>query len=233
MLDKEHTLKYIDLRGKIVCGDSIVNNQPWLIGIVGGSGSGKTSVAKALFQKLIEQEVSPTLLDLDAYYNPKEVNKVKFAPDPINYDHPKALDVELMANHLSRLKQGQTIQKPLYDFTVSDRKGWDVPMNAKEVVILEGLLLFALPEIRNQLDVKVFVDTDPDIRLIRRLNRDMNERKRTLESVIKQYEFSVRPMHLEFVEPSKRWADIIVPVGVENVTALDMLFHHVLARIKK
>ena len=217
----------------MLSGDSTMNIGPWLIGIVGGSGSGKTSVAKALFQKLKEEGVSPTLLDLDAYYNPKEVNKNKFAPDPINYDHPKALDAELMANHLSQLKLGQAIQKPLYDFTVSDRKGWDAPMSAKEVVILEGLLLFALPEIRNQLDVKVFVETDPDIRLIRRLNRDMNERKRTFESVIRQYEFSVRPMHLEFVEPSKRWADIIIPVGVENVTALDMLFHHVLARIKK
>jgi len=106
-------------------------------------------------------------------------------------------------------------------------------MVAEEVVILEGLLLFALPEIRSQLDVKVFVDTDSDIRLIRRLNRDMKERKRTFESVIRQYEFSVRPMHLEFVEPSKRWADIIIPVGVENTMALDMLFHHVLARIRK
>ena len=177
--------------------------------------------------------MTPTLLDLDAYYNPKEVNKNKFAPDPINYDHPKALDVELMAKHLYELKQGRTIEKPLYDFTVSDRKGWDTPMVAEEVVILEGLLLFALPEIRSQLDVKVFVDTDSDIRLIRRLNRDMKERKRTFESVIRQYEFSVRPMHLEFVEPSKRWADIIIPVGVENTMALDMLFHHVLARIRK
>lgn len=210
-----------------------MNKGPWLIGIVGGSGSGKTSVAKALSQKLTEEGVTPTLLDLDAYYNPKEVNKNKFDPDPINYDHPKALDVELMAKHLYELKQGRTIEKPLYDFTVSDRKGWDTPMVAEEVVILEGLLLFALPEIRSQLDVKVFVDTDSDIRLIRRLNRDMKERKRTFESVIRQYEFSVRPMHLEFVEPSKRWADIIIPVGVENTMALDMLFHHVLARIRK
>ncbi len=215
----------------MISGESIVSKGPWLIGIVGGSGSGKTSVALALFQKLKDEGVTPTLLDLDAYYNPKEVNKNKFAPDPINYDHPMSLDVELMANHLSELKKGHSIQKPIYDFTISDRKGWDTPMSAKEVVILEGLLLFALPEIRNQLDVKVFVDTDSDIRLIRRLNRDINTRKRTFESVIKQYEFSVRPMHLEFVEPSKRWADIIIPVGVENLTALDMLFHHVLARI--
>lgn len=209
-----------------------LSSRPWLVGIVGGSGSGKTSVAKELQSRLTQAKVNVAMLDLDAYYNPKSVNKERFAPEPINYDHPKALDVELMAKHLSDLKLGKTIKKPIYDFTISDRGGWEDPLPPSEVIILEGLLAFALPEIRQQIDVKVFVDTDSDIRLIRRIHRDMGERNRTLESVIKQYQFSVRPMHLEFVEPSKRWADIIVPVGAENVTAIDMIFHHVISRIK-
>ncbi|HJW08560.1 MAG TPA: uridine kinase [Holophagaceae bacterium] len=207
-----------------------MSERPWLVGIVGGSGSGKTSVARELLKRLKRHKVDATLLDMDAYYAPKEINRARFAPQPINYDHPKAWDVELMAAHLEALKRGDEIRKPVYDFTVSDRTGWEEPTHGGEVVILEGLMLFALPEIREQLDVKVFVDTDADIRIMRRIDRDMKERGRSLESVVKQYQESVRPMHLEFVEPSKRWADIIVPVGVENRMALDMLLHHILGR---
>jgi uridine kinase len=204
--------------------------RPWLVGIVGGSGSGKTSVARELVKRLKRHKVEATLLDMDAYYAPKEINRARFAPGPINYDHPKAWDVELMAAHLEALKKGGEIRKPVYDFTVSDRTGWEEPIHGGQVVILEGLMLFALPEIREQLDVKVFVDTDADIRILRRIHRDMHERGRSLDSVVKQYQGSVRPMHLEFVEPSKRWADIIVPTGVENKTAMDMLLHHILGR---
>jgi uridine kinase len=135
-----------------------------------------------------------------------------------------------MASHLQVLGQGQAIRKPIYDFKTSDRVGFGEPVRPGQVVLLEGLLLFALPELRDQMDVKIFVDTDADVRILRRIQRDTAERGRSLESVIAQYLESVRPMHLEFVEPSKRWADLIVPTGVENTTAMDMLMHHVLGR---
>lgn len=198
-----------------------------LIGIVGGSGSGKTSIAQELIRRLSESAVNALLLDMDAYYAPLEVVRGRFGDRPINWDHPHAFDLELMATHLGSLKKNQAIRKPIYDFTVSDRVGWSEPILPGRVVVLEGLLLFALPELREQLDVKIFVDTDADIRILRRIQRDTVERGRTLDSVVGQYLQSVRPMHLEFVEPSKRWADLIVPTGVENERALEMLTHHI------
>ena len=128
-------------------------------------------------------------------------------------------------------ENAEPIRKPRYDFTLSDRTGWEEPIPPGQVVILEGLLLFALQELRELLDVKIFVDTDADIRILRRIRRDTRERGRSLESVMDQYENSVRPMHLEFVEPSKRWADLIVPTGVENSTALDIITHHLCSRV--
>lgn len=208
-----------------------MSDRPMLVGIVGGSGSGKTSVAVELVKRLKRRAVMPLLLDMDAYYAPLEVVKGRFGDRPINWDHPHAFDLELMAAHLSALHQGSPIRKPRYDFTLSDRTGWEEPLPPGKVVILEGLLLFALPELRDQLDVKIFVDTDADIRILRRIRRDTRERGRSLESVMEQYEHSVRPMHLEFVEPSKRWADLIVPTGVENRTALDMITHHICGRV--
>ncbi len=199
-----------------------------LIGIVGGSGSGKTSIALELIRRLRLAQVEPLLLDMDAYYAPLEVVRGRFGGRPVNWDHPHAFDLELMATHLAALKRGQPIRKPVYDFSISDRVGWSDPVLPGRVVVLEGLLLFALPELRDQLDIKIFVDTDADIRILRRIQRDTLERGRTLESVIAQYLESVRPMHLEFVEPSKRWADLIVPIGAENERALEMLLHHVL-----
>jgi len=208
-----------------------MENKTLLFGIVGGSGSGKTSIANALLRRMGEEGVDALLLDMDAYYAPLEVVKARFHGGPINWDHPHAFDLELMASHLKALAQGQPIRKPVYDFKTSDRVGWEEPLYPGQVVVLEGLLLFALPELRDQMDVKIFVDTDADIRILRRIQRDTAERGRSIESVIDQYLNSVRPMHLEFVEPSKRWADLIVPVGVENTTALDMLLHHVLGRL--
>ena len=208
-----------------------MENKTLLFGIVGGSGSGKTSIANALLRRMGEEGVDALLLDMDAYYAPLEVVKARFHGGPINWDHPHAFDLELMASHLKALAQGQPIRKPIYDFKTSDRVGWEEPLYPGQVVVLEGLLLFALPELRDQMDVKIFVDTDADIRILRRIQRDTAERGRSIESVIDQYLNSVRPMHLEFVEPSKRWADLIVPVGVENTTALDMLLHHVLGRL--
>lgn len=206
--------------------------RPWLVGIVGGSGSGKTSVAVELVRRVRRRGAQALLLDMDAYYAPQGVIQERFGSKPVNWDHPHAFDLELMAAHLKALHAGEAIRKPRYDFTLSDRIGWEDPMQPGEVVILEGLLLFALKELREQLDVKVFVDADADIRLLRRIRRDTAERGRTLEKVMEQYEQSVRPMHLEFVEPSKRWADLIVPTGVENTTALDLLTHHVIQKIR-
>ena len=206
--------------------------RPWLVGIVGGSGSGKTSVAVELVRRIRRRGIEALLLDMDAYYAPMEVARQRFDGRTINWDHPHAFDLELMAAHLQALHAGQAIRKPRYDFTISDRTGWEDPMLPGQVVILEGLLLFALKELRDQLDVKVFVDADADIRMLRRIRRDTAERGRGLESVMEQYERSVRPMHLEFVEPSKRWADLIVPTGVENQTALDMLTHHIVQKVR-
>ena len=206
--------------------------RPWLVGIVGGSGSGKTSVAVELVRRIRRRGVQALFLDMDAYYAPMEVVRQRFEGRSLNWDHPHAFDLELMAAHLQALHAGQPIRKPRYDFTISDRIGWDDPMLPGQVVILEGLLLFALKELREQLDVKVFVDADADIRMLRRIRRDTTERGRSLESVMEQYEMSVRPMHLEFVEPSRRWADLIVPTGVENKTALDLLTHHVVQKVR-
>lgn len=205
-----------------------MTNDVLLVGIVGGSGSGKTSFAHELIRRLGLAQVETLLLDMDAYYAPLAQVRERFGERPINWDHPHAFDLELMASHLADLKRNQAISKPVYDFSISDRVGWSEPILPGRVVVLEGLLLFALPELRDQLDVKIFVDTDADIRILRRLQRDTLERGRTLESVIQQYLESVRPMHLEFIEPSKRWADLIVPTGVENERALEMLLHHVL-----
>ena len=202
-----------------------------LLGIVGGSGSGKTAIAQELLRRMRAEGLDSLLLDMDAYYAPLEVVKARFRGGPINWDHPHALDLELMASHLRALARGEPIRKPVYDFTCSDRVGWEEPVHPGQVVVLEGLLLFALPELREQLDVKIFVDTDADVRILRRIQRDTRERGRSLDSVIGQYLKSVRPMHLEFVEPSKRWADLIVPLGVENTTALEMILHHVLGRL--
>ncbi len=208
-----------------------MSDRPMLVGIVGGSGSGKTSVAVELVDRLRRKGLAPLLLDMDAYYAPLEVVKGRFDGRPINWDHPHAFDLELMASHLAALHRGESIRKPRYDFTLSDRTGWEDPLPPSQVVILEGLLLFALPELRSLLDMRVFVDTDADIRILRRIRRDTQERGRSLASVMDQYESSVRPMHLEFVEPSKRWADIIVPTGVENQTAMDVITHHICSRV--
>jgi uridine kinase len=217
-----------------------MQDHPWLVGIVGGSGSGKTAVANELLRRIrkgwassgMGAGIGSLLLDMDAYYAPLEVVKARFGSQPINWDHPHAFDLELMATHMAALRRKEPIRKPIYDFSISDRIGFGPSLLPQPVVILEGLLLFALPELREQLDVKVFVDTDADIRILRRIRRDTQERGRSLESVMEQYEQSVRPMHLEFVEPSKRWADVIVPTGVENRRALEMITHHILGRIQ-
>jgi uridine kinase len=194
--------------------------RPVALGVAGGTGSGKTTVARALLESVGPDRIS--FLAQDAYY--KDIDWE--TPQQLaahNFDHPNALDNALLVDHVRRLKQGQAIEAPVYDFVRHRRTRETVRVEARPVLLLEGILLFVEPALRALLDFKIFVDTAADVRFIRRLERDISERGRTLESVIRQYLESVRPMHLEFVEPSKRWADVIVPQGGENKVALDMV----------
>jgi uridine kinase len=199
---------------------------PIVIGIAGGSGSGKTTVAHAVLEKVGEEKIA--FLAHDAYY--KDLNDLPLAQrSKINFDHPDSLDTTLMIKHIETLKKWQTVNLPIYDFKSHTRTDQSIPVEPHAVVIVEGILIFAEPELRKSFDVKIFVDTDSDLRFIRRLGRDISERGRTTQSVIKQYLDTVRPMHLKFVEPSKRYADVIIPEGGYNTVALDM----VIARIER
>ena len=202
--------------------------QPLVIGVAGGTGSGKTTVSNSILDKVGADQIS--YIQHDHYYRdrsdlpPKERAK-------INFDHPDSLENELLAHHLQMLKEGQPIELPQYDFTTHVRKPETIRVEPRKVILVEGILIFSVKVLRDLMDIKVFVDTDADVRLIRRIQRDMTERGRTLESVIAQYTKTVRPMHLEFVEPSKRYADIIIPEGGFNVTAIDMVVAKVKAMI--
>jgi uridine kinase len=191
-----------------------------IIGVAGGTGSGKTTVSSAILERVGRDEIA--YLQHDSYYRDRS-----FLPPEerakANFDHPDALESELLAQHLRALKAGQAVDVPLYDFTTHTRKHETVRVEPRKVILVEGILIFAEKALRELMDIKVFVDTDADVRFIRRLQRDISERGRTVESVIRQYAETVRPMHLEFVEPSKRYADIIVPEGGFNVTAIDMI----------
>ncbi|WP_057978422.1 uridine kinase [Caloramator mitchellensis] len=195
-------------------------SKPLLIGIAGGTGSGKSTVAKEIFQSLPGENI--VVIEQDSYYKDQShlslEDRVK-----TNYDHPDAFDTELLIEHLKTLLNGNPIDKPIYDFEVHNRKKETVKVEPKDIIILEGILILAEPEIRNLLDIKIFVDTDADVRIIRRIRRDIKERGRTIDSVIEQYMGVVRPMHLQFVEPTKRYADIIIPEGGYNKVAIDIL----------
>ncbi len=191
-----------------------------LIGITGASGSGKTLVAHTLYKQLGTEKV--VNLQEDSYYKdlahlPFE-ERVKF-----NFDHPDAFDHELLRKHISLLLKGKTIEHPVYDFTTHTRKKETRKVGPHEIVILEGILILAIPELRELMDIKIYIDTPADICFIRRLQRDIEERGRSVESVIKQYQETVRPMYMQFVEPSKRYADIIIPHGGKNVIAIDII----------
>lgn len=191
-----------------------------LIGIAGGTGSGKTLVAKNLFRDLGSNRV--VILQQDAYY--KNLSYLPFEERAKqNFDHPDAIDSELLLRHIKDLLAGRTIQQPIYDFTVHLRKNETREIGGQDIIILEGILILYNPELRNLMDIKVYVDTDADIRFIRRLMRDTKERGRSMDSVVRQYKESVRPMHLQFVEPTKRYADIIIPEGGMNFVAIDIL----------
>jgi uridine kinase len=194
---------------------------PFLIGIAGGTGSGKTTVANAIVKRVGEERIA--ILSHDSYYR-DFVDLPKDILDRQNFDHPDSLESELLVRHLKALKQGMVVETPIYDFKVHCRAAHSRRVEPRKVILVDGILIYAEPELRKLFDVKIYVDTDADIRFIRRLKRDIAERGRTVESVVKQYESTVRPMHMEFVEPSKRYADLIVPEGGENMVALDFLF---------
>ena len=194
--------------------------KPLIIGIAGGTGSGKSTFARKVAAALDASSVA--FIDMDAYYN----NYGHLSIDErrlINWDHPDAFDWELLLAHLRALSTGQAVEKPVYDFVHHLRSAERVPVPAADVVVVDGILLLADARIRDLCDVKVFVDADADVRLIRRLRRDLVERGRPLEEIIDQYLTTVQPMHLEFVEPSKRYADVIVPRGGHNEVAIAMI----------
>lgn len=193
---------------------------PFVIGIAGGTGSGKTTVARAIVNRVGEERIG--FLSHDAYYR-DFVDLPKHILDGKNFDHPDSLETELLVRHLKALKQGMVVEMPVYDFKVHRRSAETKRVEPRKVILVDGILIYVEPELRKLFDVKIFVDTDSDIRLIRRIKRDIEERGRTVESVVAQYEATVRPMHLEFVEPSKRWADLIIPEGGENTVALEFL----------
>ena len=191
-----------------------------IIGISGGTGSGKTTIANRILESVSASEV--VFIQQDSYY--RNVTDLPLDYHGVaNFDHPDALDNELLLNHLRRLKAGEPIELPLYDFKTNSRLNETRTVEPKPIVILEGILIFAEPRLLEQMDIKVFVDTPDDIRFIRRLRRDLAERGRTVESVIEQYVRTVRPMHIQFVEPSKRHADVIIPEGGHNLVSIDLL----------
>jgi uridine kinase len=194
--------------------------RPILIGIAGGSGSGKTLVAKTIHRDLGSDKV--VIIDQDSYY--KDLEQVPLADrDLRNFDHPDAFDSELLKSHLAALREGRAVAQPIYDYTRHARTRETRAIGEHEVIVLEGILIFWDPEMRDLMDIKVFIDADADVRFIRRLQRDIHERGRSADSVIRQYQESVRPMHLQFVEPTKRYADIILPEGGHNRVAIDLL----------
>ena len=198
---------------------------PLVIGIAGGSGSGKTTVVQEILNRVGADRIA--YLQHDSYY--KDLGGLPPTMHAgINFDHPNALETELLIQHIESLRRLEAVEVPIYDFSTDRRTSQTFTVSPRPVILVEGILIFVEPELRKLFDVKIFVDTDTDLRLIRRLQRDITERGRTTESVIKQYQSTVRPMHLEFVEPSKRYADIIIPEGGHNVAALDL----VVARIE-
>ena len=207
----------------------MTHDTPLVIGIAGGSGSGKTTVAQEILQRVGPSRIA--FLQHDSYY--KDLSGLPPAQRAeVNFDHPNSLETELLIKHIASLLDNQPVDVPIYDFATHSRTSQSFTVQPRPVILVEGILIFAEAALRAMFDVKIFVDTDSDIRFIRRLERDLTERHRTTESVIKQYQATVRPMHLEFVEPSKRYADVIIPEGGHNVAALDMVVARIQALLK-
>jgi len=196
-----------------------MNNDILVIGIAGGTGSGKTTLMKNLIQRF---EGSVTVLSHDNYYRRNDHLSYE-ERCKINYDEPAALETDLMARHLDALRHGETIQCPVYDFSQHNRSDETIEIAPKSVIIVEGILIFEDQALRDLMDIKIFVDTDADVRLCRRIKRDVNKRGRSLESVLEQYQTTVKPMHEKYVEPSKKFANLVVLEGGKNWVALDMI----------
>lgn len=197
-----------------------MNNKPIIIGVAGGSGSGKTTVAKEIYRQFPEQSI--LMIEQDAYYK-DQANLPMEERLKTNYDHPLAFDNDLLIEQLQTLMHGWPVEKPVYDYANHTRSAEVIPIEPRDVIILEGIMILEDNRLRDLMDIKLFVDTDSDMRIIRRLMRDINERGRTIDSVIDQYTAVVRPMHLQFIEPTKRYADIIVPEGGKNHVAIDLM----------
>ncbi|PLS01243.1 uridine kinase [Neobacillus cucumis] len=194
--------------------------KPVVIGVTGGSGSGKTSVTKAIYESLKDHSI--LVLEQDYYY--KDQHDLPFEERlKTNYDHPLAFDNDLLIEHIEALLRYEAIDKPVYDYSIHTRSEKVIPVEPKDVIILEGILVLEDERLRNLMDIKLYVDTDPDLRIIRRLTRDIRERGRTFDSVIEQYLNVVRPMHNQFIEPTKRYADVIIPEGGQNHVAIDLM----------
>ena len=199
------------------------------IGIAGGSGSGKTTVAQEILSRVGADRIA--FLQHDSYY--KDLSGLPPAQRAeLNFDHPNSLETELLTQHILSLRDGSAVEVPIYDFSAHSRTARTFTVAPRRVILVEGILIFVDAALRELFDVKIFVDTDADIRFIRRLQRDISERGRTTESVIRQYQLTVRPMHLEFVEPSKRYADVIIPEGGFNTAALDMVAARIVALLE-
>ncbi len=200
-----------------------MENKILVIGIAGGTGSGKTTLMKRLVEHF---GTAVTLLSLDNYYKCRD-NLPFEERCKLNYDEPDAMDTSLMVYHLEQLRRGEHIDCPVYDFTLHNRSKQTIRLEPNQVIIVEGILIFENEALRSLMDVKIFVDTDADVRLCRRIKRDVNKRGRSLESVLEQYQATVKPMHEKYVEPSKRFADIVVPEGGKNAVALEMIMGHI------
>src|SRR5690242_8740608 len=202
--------------------------KPLIIGIAGGTGSGKSTVARRVAEALTASSVA--FIDMDAYY--KNFAHLPMAERKrVNWDHPDAFDLDLFVEHLSRLSDGEAIEKPAYDFVQHVRSPHTIAIAPSDVVVIDGILLFVDARVRSLCDVKVYVDADADVRLIRRLRRDIAQRGRSIDQILEQYLSTVRPMHLQFVEPSKRYADVIVPRGGHNAIAVEMIVAKIQRRL--
>ena len=200
-----------------------------VIGVAGGTGSGKTTLVKALVNRFGD---NITVLSHDKYY--KRHDELSYEErTKLNYDHPDAFDTDMMIEHLQQLKSGKAIECPTYDYTIHNRAEETITIEPRKVIVVEGILIFAEPELRDRLDIKLFVDTDADVRILRRIVRDVRDRGRDLESIVTQYLTTVKPMHEMFVEPSKRYADIIIPEGGHNQVALDFVMERIRAYVKE
>lgn len=198
----------------------MVKHKPIIIGVTGGSGSGKTSVSRAILNHFPNHSIM--MLEHDSYY--KDQSDLPFEERlKTNYDHPFAFDTDLLIAHLKKLLNYKPIEKPVYDYVAHTRSNQTIIQQPKEVIILEGILILEDKRLRNMMDIKIYVDTDDDIRIIRRIKRDMQERGRTLDSVINQYLSVVKPMYHQFIEPTKRYADVVVPEGGQNHVAIDLI----------